>query len=372
VIARLKQVRVSVPVVFAAAVITVGTILLDGLYLLEQGAYAAHYTFSARPVEAVAEEGSLAAETRDFFNRVARIRRYAVEALGLAETDSYTSYVEIDRDYLVHVVSAARELSFERYRWNYPVLGALPYRGYYERPDAVAEAARIDEAGYDVLVRRVDAYSSLGVVPDPLYSFMREYSEYALAELIIHELAHATVFVPGMASFNEEFATLVGREGALSYLEERHGAGSEVYRSTVRRLRDRRVFLGFIAALRNRLIEVYESNRSADAKREAKRRIISDSKQTFSRFSDRWFLTDAYDWVPEADVDNAFIDLYATYNAGRMESYGDQSSMFQEVYERVGRSLPALIDAIKAAARTDDPRAALSESRGSARKLGDD
>ena len=352
--------------------VTGGGLLSDGIYLLEQGAYAAHYTFSARPVEAVAEREGLGADTQEFFTRVERIRSYAAEELGLADTDSYTTYVEIDRDHLVYVVSAAGELSFERYRWHYPVLGSLPYRGYYERDDAFAEAARVREAGYDVLVRRVDAYSSLGVVPDPLYSFMREYSEYALAELIIHELAHATVFVPGMASFNEEFATLVGREGALSYLQKQHGAASDVYRNTVRRLRDRRVFLGFIAALRNRLREVYEGTRSADAKREEKQRIISNSMQTFSRFSDRWFLSNAYDWVPEADVDNAFLDLYATYNAGRMESYGDQSSVFEGVYARVGRSVPALIETVKAAAQADDPRAALSENRDSAPKSGDD
>lgn len=355
----------ALPLLCALLLVIAVGIVVDARYLLEQGVWAAHYTFSARRLSDVSGPGADAG-TQAFFDRVRRIRRYAVDELGLEETDSYTTYVTIDRDNLVYVVSAAGELSFERYRWWYPLVGRLPYRGFYELEGARREAAELATRGYDTLVRRVDAYSSLGFVSDPLYSFMREYSEFALAELIIHEMAHATVFVSGRAAFNEEFATLVGREGALSYLRDRYDAASPQYLETVRRLRDRRVFLAFVATLRNRLARLYDADLPPDEARTEKARVISESQRSFARNADRWFLSDRYAWFAEAEIDNALIDLYATYNAGRMEGYSDDSSPFEDAFRRLGRSIPALVEAVRAAAASDDPEAALNESRDSA------
>jgi predicted aminopeptidase len=360
-----------VPFVLAMVALLAAGIAADGAYLLEQGVYAAHYTFSARPLGQIRAAEEADAETLAFFERVDRIRRFAVEELGLARTESYTMYVEINRDHLVSVVSAAGELSFDRYEWWYPVLGRLPYRGYYERADARAEAERLAAEGWDVLLREVDAYSSLGFVADPLYSFMREYGEHRLAELLIHELAHATVFIPGEASFNEELATLIGREGALAYLRERYTAASPEYLQAVRRLRDRRVFLGFLTALRNRLAEVYERDLPAARTRREKARIIAEGRAAAERYADRWFLSGAYGWLGEAAIDNAFIDLYVTYNAGLMSGYGDDTSVLEETFREVGRSIPALIEAVRAVADAEDPAAALSESHGSAPRSDD-
>jgi predicted aminopeptidase len=361
-----------VPLLGAVAVVTAGGIAAGGPYLLEQGVYAAHYTFGAESIHELRRAADVGGETVAFFDRVERIRRFARRELGLEPSDNYTTYAQIEGDHLVYVVSAARELSFERYHWWYPLLGRLPYRGYYERADALAEAARISADGWDVLVRGVDAYSSLGFVADPLYSFMRDYSEHRLAELLIHELAHATIFVPGEASFNEELATLVGREGALAYLRERHSASSAEYLRAVRRLRDRRVFLGFVAALRNRLEAVYESDLPPEQKRAEKARIIAESRSAAARYSDRWFLSEAFDWVAEADIDNAFIDLYVTYNAGRMSGYGDESSVLEQAFRQVGRSVPALIEAVRDVEDAGDPAAALSESLGFAPQSDDE
>jgi predicted aminopeptidase len=348
-----------VPQILATAVVVGLFFAVDGPYLLTQGAWAGHYTFSARPIEDLRDSGALDEQTRSLFDRVSRIRQFATQELGLAESGSYTTYIETERAYLVDVVSAAGELSFERHTWSYPILGDLPYKGFYEREDAVAEAHRIAGEGYDVLVRKVNAYSSLGIVPDPLYSFMSDYSEYRLAELIIHELAHATVFVPGEGSFNEGFASLVGEEGALAYIRSRYGAASQEYLETVRRLRDRQVFLGFVTSLRNRLVRLYESDLPANEKRREKQRIISQNRAALGRYADRWFHTDAYGWFAEAEVDNALIDLYATYNAGIEGGYGEETSPFEAAYRMLGRSIPALVEATREAAGRDDPTGAL-------------
>jgi predicted aminopeptidase len=86
----------------------------------------------------------------------------------------------------------------------------MPYQGFYERNDAEAEAKRLKALGYDVIVRKVDNFSTLGFFKDPVYSFLTSYSPGEIANLIIHEQAHATLFVKGQSDFNEEFATFVG------------------------------------------------------------------------------------------------------------------------------------------------------------------
>ena len=114
-----------------------------------------------------------------------------------------------------------------------PFHGQAPYKGFYERPDALAEAARLKKEGYDVIVRKVDAFSTLGFTKDPVYSFMKKYSPYELASTIIHEQTHATLWVKGQTDFNEELADFVGETGALEWIAARFGAPSEEYRSAV-------------------------------------------------------------------------------------------------------------------------------------------
>jgi hypothetical protein len=110
------------------------------------------------------------------------------------------------------------------YLWEVSGGGSLR-TGFFNAEEAEMEAARLKKKGLDVIVRPVDAFSTLGWFADPLFSFMSKYDDGELAETIIHELAHATVFVKRAEQFNEEFATFVGRQGALEYLKDRY-AGS--------------------------------------------------------------------------------------------------------------------------------------------------
>jgi predicted aminopeptidase len=54
-----------------------------------------------------------------------------------------------------------------------------------------------------------------------------------LAELIIHELTHGTVFIPDSAEYNENLATFVGVTGAAWYLTSVYGKNSEEYRAYI-------------------------------------------------------------------------------------------------------------------------------------------
>jgi predicted aminopeptidase len=282
-------------------------------YLWKQGGYLLKYGSGAQKIEKLLADIGTPEDTRRFLSLVSEIKRFAVERIGLKENQNYTQYKELDRDYIADVVQACDAVSFSPYYWNYPFLGKLPYKGFYESADAEAEADRLRKEGYDVIVRKVDAFSTLGFFPDHVYSFMERYSPFDLANLIIHEQTHATVFLQGQSQFNEELAGFVGEEGALEFLRGRYGIDSAVYREAVSGIADSEIFLGFLKRLRGALEAVYEEQISRDEKLERKKELIAAAKREFIAEVVTLFKTEEYRASGEPAINNAYISLYDLY-----------------------------------------------------------
>src|SRR5207247_944853 len=73
---------------------------------------------------------------RERLELVLAVREFARGRLGLRAGDSYTTFAEVPRDATVYVVSAARRDRLEAYDWGYPLVGRLPYRGFFSRTAA--------------------------------------------------------------------------------------------------------------------------------------------------------------------------------------------------------------------------------------------
>jgi predicted aminopeptidase len=145
------------------------------------------------------------------------VRKFAAERLGLRVGDSYSSFAEVPEDATVYVVSAARRDRLEAYVWRYPLVGRLPYRGFFDRAAADAAARTLAARDLDVEVRPALAFSTLGWFADPLLSTAAAGPPVAVAGTVLHELWHATLFVPGQATFNESAATFAGHRGAVAF-----------------------------------------------------------------------------------------------------------------------------------------------------------
>jgi predicted aminopeptidase len=222
--------------------------------------------------------------------------------------------VEIDRDYLAAVVSACAADSFTRHEWHFPVVGAVPYKGFFDPKDAEKEAAKLKAQGLDVWIRGVDAFSTLGWFRDPLYSYMKNYTQYQLADLIIHELLHATVFVRGRVQFNEQLAEFVGSRGARLYIESRFGADSEEYRNIDNGSGDSQAFRTFLRELGAELDAVYtRDDLNRETKLAEKGRIIKAAQERFEKEYETLFQSDKYRKFSSIPVNNAFLDLYRLY-----------------------------------------------------------
>jgi len=329
----------GVHVVGGLAILAAALVMLSSCYLLNQGASLLRYQAAAEPIDEILERGTFSdgtpveEETRTFLAEVERIRAYTAGS-GLAASRNYTSLVPTDIDYLADVVNAAAELSFERHEWWWPFVGKLPYKGYYEPADASRLAARLERRGLDVWVRRVDAFSTQGVLRDPLYEFMTDYDRYTIANLIIHEQAHATLFLRGHAQFNEEFATFVGDVGAEGYLAA-SGATSDEVGLIAARTADRETTRVLILELRSDLERVYSSNLGHEAKRVAKAGTIGAFQDRIRSSYESIFRTGSFRGLGEIPINNAYIDLYV--------SYTEDLELFRELFESLGGDLSVFI-----------------------------
>jgi len=299
----------------AACVVLLSGCVTQLGYLAKQGQYLWKFSSGTQPVQELLRSPATPADTRDFLLRVSEIKSFAVGTVGLRNNENYTRYRDIDRDHLVDVVSACDAASFTSYFWSYPFLGKLPYKGFYERPDADAEAARLKKEGYDVIIRPVDAFSTLGFTKDPLYSFMKKYSLFELASLIIHEQTHATLFLNGQPQFNEELAVFVGDEGAFEWLSARYGADSEEYRSAVAENEDSQTFISLLHSLSVELEGLYAGPGSRAEKLARKEQIIADFHKGPSGDPAARFHSSSYKDLGRIPLNNAYLDLYRLYSS---------------------------------------------------------
>ena len=289
--------------------------IFDGPYLLRQGWAMLKLRRGMTDIGVLLGQEDLDPKTGQFFYLLEEIRDFAGSELGLEDTKNYRSYISTDRTYLVDVVSAVREDSLQRYERWYPIVGPVFYRGYFNRMDAEKFAARLQRKGFDVYLRKVGAYSSLGLLTDPVYSYMQSYNEARLVEMIIHEMVHATIWLPGYNQFNEEIATFIGQEAAKEFLWNKYGEDSALLVSMRKLRQDSATFNRFIREVWEELSENYAATPDRSDRLRLKKEILSRSKENFLRDYDLMFLTSAYSSMAEEEWNHAFLDLFIQYGA---------------------------------------------------------
>lgn len=283
-------------------------------------------------------------DLRDKLKSILRMREFAIRELALPDNGSYRGYVELGleddgsrRRFVVWNVVAAPELSTEPVTWCFPVAGCVSYRGYFSRARARKFADRLGEKGFDVAVSGAAAYSTLGWFKDPVLSTVIDYPDVYLAGLIFHELAHQQVYVKGDTRFNESFATSVEIEGVKRWLEaEREDpAALEDYLVRMRREEE---FAELVLGYRDRLLEVYCEEETADWKRRRKDEVFADLKRAYGELRASWDGYSGYDGWFENDLNNAHLVSVGAYHGlvpGFQELLGDNRGDLESFYDAV-------------------------------------
>jgi len=288
----------------------------------------------------VREKLRLVLEARDFTQRI-----------GLNPEQSYTQYSEVDRDVLVWVLNAAPKTSLTPYEWWFPIVGSIPYKGFFEQQDAVDAAKALKKKGYDVSLRPSPAFSTLGWFNDPLLSTLIKFNEVSLVETVVHEILHNTIWVKNNAEFNETLANFVGNKGAeLFYkekgIEQNQNLASDYWAEEI-------VYAEFLRTLSKELTNLYAkyegniddtSEKVAASELLTKEQILSEREKIFSTAKEKWQqslkqLRTVRNYNLAENINNAIIisDLI----------YLTRPDQFEELYQAKGSSLPDFLKVVK-------------------------
>lgn len=260
----------------------------------------------------LAQEG-LAPELRDKLILSQRARDFATRELQLPDNDSYRTYADLGRDYAVWNVIATEEFSVKGRTWCFPFTGCVSYRGYFNRDDAEAYAAKLNGRGYDTFVSGALAYSTLGWFDDPLLSTMLHRPEGSLVGVIIHELAHQVVYVKGNSAFNEAFATVVEREGVRRWFEQKGDAAA--YAAYLLQRERKEAFFAMVNETRKRLRALYALPIDSDEKRQRKQALLQAlTSAEYQTYKAAWDGYTGFDGWMGRELNNAHLALIATYN----------------------------------------------------------
>lgn len=325
-------------------------------YVLRASWEEAKILQARRPISRVIADPRTDEATRAKLGLVLEARGYAADSLKLNAGKSYTLFSRVESDTLALVLSAAYQDRFQAKTWWFPVVGRVPYKGFFDEDDARREIAKLRAEGYDTYLRPTAAFSTLGWFNDPLLSTLLRYDSVSLANTVIHELFHNTFYAPGQAAFNESLANFVGARGAVDFFCGRDGDDA----ATCRRARDEwdddLLFGAFMNEMVRDLEAVYgDSARTRQQKLEMREEVFAAAKERYARHVRPRLKVSNFDRFLRDELNNA------TLISRRL--YYDRLDLFERVFQSRGGDLKRAVDDIVAAARSNkrDPYAAVAE-----------
>lgn len=322
---------------------------------LSRGAWEEAKILSRRqPISELVANPGTPKEVREKLKVVLAARLFARDSLRLRTKDSFTTYSRLDHDTLVLLVSAAYRDTLKPYTWWFPIVGRVPYKGYFDFDAARRTAKDLAANGFDVYMRPSDAFSTLGFFNDPLLNTTLKADSLGLANTVIHELTHNTFYASGQAPFNESFAMFVGARGAAAFFRSR---GQEAAAAKLdAEWEDDKLLARFWSRVIKSLDSAYATHPSDKAARIAARdtvymgaraALVGEIAPQFRTINPRY--------AQRVPLDNASL------LARRV--YASDLDVFDRVYEKEGRDLKRTIGRIIGLAKSN-PKAPFAALRG--------
>lgn len=286
-------------------------------YGLNQARGQLSIVFNTVKIERVLQDRTVPDSVKSKIQLVKEARRFAFDKLGLKPSKNYTTYYDQKGKVLLWNLSACEPFEFEPKSWSFPLLGSFPYKGFFDLETAKEEMKSLKAEGYDVRIRSVSGWSTLGWTKDPILSNMLNRAEGSLAELIIHELTHSTIFVKDDIRFNENLATFIGEKGAIMLLNEKYGGHSEALYTYILAEEDSQTFRDHMLRGTAKLDSLYTSiaNDPDSAKATKKNNMIAAITSSIDTL--HFHNTKYYRLFEKSQPNNAYFMSYMRYHSAK-------------------------------------------------------
>jgi len=128
---------VSFPVPGRAALGWLGLAFLsvgcEADYYLHLAWGQARIAWGAVPIAQVLASGEVAPSTGEKLRLIGALRDFARHRLGLRVEDNYTRFFDTGGQPISWNVSASPPDRFEAHLWRFPIVGSMPYKGFFTR-----------------------------------------------------------------------------------------------------------------------------------------------------------------------------------------------------------------------------------------------
>lgn len=282
-----------------------------GCYYLELAGRQLELVNEQRPLpRALANQSD--PQRRKLLAIVPDLRSFARNTMQLPVGRSYAGYYATEAPGIAFVLVASERTRLRAYTWWFPIVGEVAYKSFVHEADARAAQNELERAGYDTFVGRVTAYSTLGFFRDPITTVMLRKGLVSFVEVLLHELTHARLYVPGHTDWNEQLASLAGRIGAEQYLRARYRGDPAVMAELEQQKQRRQKLDAAVLFTLTELEALYGSGRAEPA-------LLHDRKRFFARLERELVRLYPEDDPEELVINNAHLLQYRRYLTGADE-----------------------------------------------------
>ena len=190
------------------------------IYILRQAKGQLTVLSRTESIKEYSQRQELTQQEKQNILLVEKIKKYSIDSLGYLPTKNFTTIYDQKDEAILWVITACEPYTLNAFEWKFPVVGKVNYKGFFKKELAVKECNHLAALGYDVDIRSVSAWSTLGWFNDPLLSSMLNRSKGSLCNLLFHELFHATYYAPDAVNFNENIARFIAHKATLQFLKD--------------------------------------------------------------------------------------------------------------------------------------------------------
>lgn len=299
-------------------------------YVLHAGAGQFHMLHHSLPIDEALSGDSLNSNEKKHLRLVGEIKDFGEKQLGLKKTQNYQTVFLESGESPIYTISACPKDRLNYITWWFPIVGRMPYLGFFDLESAKKKRGRLLRKDLDVMIGRAEAYSTLGWFKDPVTLNMLEGSTNDLVETILHEMTHTTLYIKGQGEFNEGLANLIGKIGAIAFLQNTYGHSHPLAVEAEMILEDERIFATFIDSLLLKLEALYGSSITYSEKLAQREVVFRESLGEFDEIKNK-LRSDRFIYFGTGGLNNAYLMAVGLYHR--------HFHLFETAYHRNGKSL---------------------------------